>query len=194
MAANAAESSATPAPPPQGSVAPEHQMANMLGLCEAQMDSALQESDLAVDTLIKAFTSLVDTTRSIGVLTENLPPDIKSAVTRDLETQVAEISRQMASAVVAFQFYDKLTQRLGHVRYSLSTLAMFVCNRAQTEQPEQWRRLQTTLRRLYRTAEEREIFQMMMMESDGADVINDADFDPSAQGVATAAAGEVELF
>lgn len=165
----------------------------MLGLFEAQMDSALQESDQAVDTLIKAFTSLVETTRSVGVLTENLPAEIKSAVTRDLETQVGEISKQMASAVIAFQFYDKLTQRLGHVRYSLSTLAAFVSNPAQTEQPEQWRHLQTTLRSLYRTEEEREIFQMMM-SSDDSDVINDDDFDPCAQQAAAAVAGEVELF
>ena len=45
---------------------PEMQMANMLGLCEAQMESALQDSDKAVDALIKAFTSLVDATRSVS--------------------------------------------------------------------------------------------------------------------------------
>ena len=48
---------------------PELQMANMLGLCEAQMESALQESDKAVDALVQAFTCLVDATRSVGALT-----------------------------------------------------------------------------------------------------------------------------
>lgn len=168
-------------------------MANMLGLCEAQMDSALQESDHAVDRLIQAFTSLGDTTRSVRTLTQSLPADLKSTVTRDLETQVAEISKQMAAAVIAFQFYDKLTQRLGHVRYSLSALALFVCNRKQTEQPEQWHRLHATLRRLYRTDEEREIFQVMM-ESDGSDVVNEASFDPAADAGSEARTGEIELF
>lgn len=192
MTASTAEVSATTAQSMHAGTAPEHQVANMLGLCEAQMDSALRESDQAVDTLIKAFTSLVDTTRNVGALTQNLPANVRSTVTRDLETQVAEVSRQMASAVIAFQFYDKLTQRLGHVRYSLSALAQFVCNRAQTEQPEQWHHLHATLRRLYRTQEEREIFQMMM-ECDAAAVINDADFDSSADA-AEAKAGEIELF
>lgn len=157
------------------------------------MDSALQESDRAVDRLIQAFTSLGDTTRSVGALTQSLPAELKSTVTRDLEAQVAEISKQMASAVIAFQFYDKLTQRLGHVRYSLSALALFVCNRQQTEQPEQWQRLHATLRRLYRTDEEREIFQMMM-ECDSTDVINEASFDPSADTGCEAKTGEIELF
>ena len=129
MTASAAEASAPSSTPMHGDLLAEHRISHMLGLCEAQMDSALQESDQAVDTLIRAFTSLVDTTRSVGTLTQNLPADVKSSVTRDLETQVTAISRQMASAVIAFQFYDKLTQRLGHVRYSLSALAEFVCDR-----------------------------------------------------------------
>lgn len=197
MTASAAESSATAVQPLYGDAAPERQperqMANMLGLCEAQMDSALQESDRAVDRLIQAFTSLGDATRSVGALTQSLPADLKSTVTRDLEAQVAEISKQMAAAVIAFQFYDKLTQRLGHVRYSLSALAQFVCNRKQTEQPEQWQRLHATLRRLYRTDEEREIFQLMM-ECDSPEVINEASFDPSADPGCEAKTGEIELF
>jgi uncharacterized protein with gpF-like domain len=141
---------------------PEQQIAHMLGLCEAQMESALADSDKAVDALIKAFTGLADTTRSMGAAAEQLPEAQRDAATSQVNRQVDAISEQMAAAVVALQFYDKLTQRLGHVRYSLSTLAMFVCDRTQTNQREQWQRLFSTLRRLYRTEEEREIFQLMV--------------------------------
>lgn len=167
---------------------PELQMANMLGLCEAQMESALQESDKAVDTLIQVFTTLVDATRSVSALTENLPTELKGSLGTDLESKLATISKQMGAAVMAFQFYDKLTQRLGHVRYSLSTLALFVCDRNQTAQPEQWKRLLNTMRRLYKTEEERQIFQMIM---DGI-----ASDNPTTVPVAVeeAKAGEVELF
>lgn len=168
---------------------PELQMANMLGLCEAQMDSALQESDKAVDALIKAFTCLVDATRSISSLTENLPPEVKDTLTGNLDEQVSTITKQMGAAVMAFQFYDKLTQRLGHVRYSLSTLALFVCDRTQAAQPDQWKRLLNTLRRLYRTEEERQIFQMIM---DG--IAKEAEASQSAAPPEESKAGEVELF
>jgi hypothetical protein len=167
---------------------PEMQMANMLGLCEAQMESALQESDRAVDDLIKAFTCLVDTTRSVGALTENLPTEVRETVAGDIEQQIAAISKQMGAAVMAFQFYDKLTQRLGHVRYSLSTLALFVCDRSQATQPEQWKRLLNTLRRLYRTEEERQIFQMIM------DGIASETVQVPQLPIGEAKAGEVELF
>jgi hypothetical protein len=168
---------------------PEMQMANMLGLCEAQMESALQDSDKAVDALIKAFTCMVDATRNLSALTENLPEELKQKMSTDIDGQVAEISKQMGAAVMAFQFYDKLTQRLGHVRYSLSTLALFVCDRTQSNQPEQWKRLLNTLRRLYRTEEERQIFQMIM---DG--IANDVSPAIALPAVDETKAGEVELF
>jgi hypothetical protein len=167
---------------------PEMQMANMLGLCEAQMESALQESDKAVDALIKAFTCLVDATRSVSTLTESLPQEIKETLASDIDDRFAAISKQMGAAVMAFQFYDKLTQRLGHVRYSLSTLALFVCDRTQSTQPDQWKRLLNTLRRLYRTEEERQIFQMIM---DG--IANDSS-QLAPPVVEETPAGEVELF
>ena len=90
---------------------------------------------------------------------------------------------------MAFQFYDKLTQRLGHVRYSLSTLALFVCDRTKSTQPEQWKRLLNTLRRLYRTEEELQIFQTIM---DG--IGDEAEEPPRPQAQDEAKAGEVELF
>lgn len=171
---------------------PERQLALMLGLCEAQMDSAMQESDQAVDTLIQAFTDLVDTARNVGTLTDALPPAVKSQLAPDLEGQLAVFSRQMASAVVAFQFYDKLSQRMGHVRYSLSALAMFACNQTQMQQPEQWTRLHSTLRRLYRTQEEREVFQVVM-DSDGSGFAHGSP-PPSVMAGERSKAGEIELF
>jgi hypothetical protein len=171
------------------SFTPELQMANMLGLCEAQMQSALHDSDQAVDALIQAFTCLVDTARTVNAMTEQLPPEIKATIGSGLSEQVETISKQMASAVIAFQFYDKLTQRLGHVRYSLSTLALFVCDRSQSASPDQWRRLLNALRRLYRTEEERQIFQTIM---DGI-ASEETPFDPNASSQ-NAKVGEIELF
>jgi len=171
---------------------PELQIANMLGLCEAQMESALQDSDKAVDALVQAFTCLVDTSRSVKSLTEQLPAEYRESVSAGLNQQVEAITKQMASAVIAFQFYDKLTQRLGHVRYSLSTLSLFVCDRTQTANPDQWRRLMNTLRRLYRTEEERQIFQSMMDGMADEPTVKVAAL--KEETVAGAQVGEIELF
>lgn len=39
---------------------PERQIAHMLALCEAQMESALAESDVAVDSLVQSFSGLIE--------------------------------------------------------------------------------------------------------------------------------------
>ncbi|MGH8176536.1 MAG: hypothetical protein ACREV5_09770 [Steroidobacter sp.] len=186
MLANTAEDPIVEIPAPAADWTPEQQIAHMLDLCEAQIEAALSESDLAVDALIKSFADLVETTRA-GVLANNAPAP-KDAGANDADT----ISKQMASAVVAFQFYDKLTQRLGHVRYSLSTLALFVCDRSQTSQRDQWKRLFSTLRRLYRTEEERQIFQLMVEGVSAEDARSQAQ--QTTQSLRRGPTGEIELF
>jgi hypothetical protein len=178
-------------PPGQGGDwSPEQQTAQMLDLCEAQMEAALQESDVAVDALVKAFTSMVDTARGVSDLASSLPPSDEQRALADVGLHCQEMTKQMAAAVVAFQFYDKLTQRLGHVRYSLSTLALFVCDRSQTAQRDQWKKLFTALRRLYRTEEERAIFQLIA----GGMSADDARMKVQQKKPAETHVGEIELF
>jgi hypothetical protein len=106
---------------------------------------------------------------------------------QELSERCGNLTEQINSAIVAFQFYDKLTQRLDHVRNSLTTLALFVCDRDKSQHMDQWRKLRTSLRRLYRTAEERKIF-----ESIAGSVLED---DPeSTAGQIYAAASSIELF
>jgi hypothetical protein len=169
---------------------PQQQIAQMLELCEAQMESALSESDVAVETLVKSFAGLIDAGQVLGALGEQLPAQSPGA--EDLKQKLEAIKKQTAAAVVAFQFYDKLTQRLGHVRYSLSALALFVCDGEKSNEREQWRRLFSTLRRLYRTEEERQIFKMMV-EGATAEEARER-IQQSTQTLRTASTGEIEIF
>jgi hypothetical protein len=162
---------------------PEQQIARMLLLCEAQMESALSESDVAVDELIKSFTGLIEAGQALGTLGDD---------SSDLARQLDALRKQTAAAVVAFQFYDKLTQRLGHVRYSLSALAMFVCDRAKSSERDQWRRLFSTLRRLYRTEEERQLFKLMV-EGASAEEAREH-IQQSTLTLRASQTGEIELF
>src|SRR5690606_20320073 len=69
----------------------ERQGAQMLELCEAQMESALTEADRAVDSLVKAFTTLADTASSIGALAKQSAADGQLP---DLQRQAAAIREQ----------------------------------------------------------------------------------------------------
>jgi hypothetical protein len=165
---------------------PEQQIARMLLLCEAQMESALSESDVAMDELIKSFKGLIEAGQALGTQHE------AKGETSDLAQQLDALRKQTAAAVVAFQFYDKLTQRLGHVRYSMSALAMFVCDREKAHERDQWRRLFSTLRRLYRTEDERELFKLMV-EGASAEEAREH-IQQSTLTLRAAPTGEIEIF
>jgi hypothetical protein len=140
---------------------PQQQTARMLALCEAQMEAATHDSDTAVDTLISSFSDLMTLVRELSAESNMNHSDtqtIKFASEEEMKQRYLKLMRQVNNAIVAFQFYDKLSQRLGHVRYSLSTLALFICDRMNSQKPEHWEKLLGTLSRLYRTAEERAIF------------------------------------
>jgi hypothetical protein len=184
----AADNALAEMPPAAQEWTPEQQIAHMLDLCEAQIEAALSESDMAVEALIKSFTALAEATRALQAGSQETPGETPAIPNE----QVEAVSRQMASAVIAFQFYDKLTQRLGHVRYSLSTLALFVCDRSQASQREQWRKLFTTLRRLYRTEEERQIFQLMVEGASAEAARSQAQ--QTTQSLRRGPTGDVELF
>jgi len=145
---------------------PERETALLLDLCEAQLEAAVRDSDQSVDSLVRAFTDLADASRSITELAKQLTVQQSStANATELNHCAQDISQLINNAVVAFQFYDKLAQRLGHVRHSLTTLALFVCDRTQAQQRGHWEKLLTSLRRLYRTQEERAVFDLV---SEGA--------------------------
>jgi hypothetical protein len=167
---------------------PEQQVARLLSLCEAQMESALSESDVAVEALVKSFSGLIEAGQALGSISDKTP---QTGAT-DLAAQLEALKKQTAAAVVAFQFYDKLTQRLGHVRYSLSALAMFVCDRAKAGEREQWRRMFATLRRLYRTEEERQLFRLMV-EGASAEEAREH-IQQSTLTLRAATTGEIEIF
>ena len=167
---------------------PEQQIARLLSLCEAQMESALSESDVAVQELVKSFAGLIEAGQALGSMSEKAP----QAGGTDMAAQLDALKKQTAAAIVAFQFYDKLTQRLGHVRYSLSALAMFVCDRAKSGERDQWRRMFATLRRLYRTEEERQLFRMMV-EGASAEEAREH-IQQSTLTLRAAPTGEIEIF
>jgi hypothetical protein len=169
---------------------PEGEMARMLDLCEAQMDAAMRDSDQAVDALVKVFTELVVMARNVSEISKGLSVTGKhQSLAKDLEHRSAAITQQIGQAIVAFQFYDKLTQRMGHVRYSLSTLALFICNETRSS-PEHWNKLLNTLKRLYRTEEERAIFDAI---TEGKPLPPSPQEKPQGS-VQPEAAGHIELF
>jgi len=103
----------------------------MLNLAVAQIEMSMKDGDQSVNTLIDSFTTMSGSIQVIELAANDLPDDSQDkgylSRIRDVITSNSEmVSLKMQEAIVAFQFYDKLTQRLSHVSSSLSALAVLV--------------------------------------------------------------------
>ncbi len=162
----------------------------MLKLAAAQVEFSLKDGDRSVDVLTDSFTSMADEVRAIelglGRLSDSY--QISADDQMDVDRHCQEVSRKMQQAIIAFQFYDTLVQRLDHVVSSLSELGELVSEPARLYSPEEWRALQETIRSRYNMEKERELFDAILSGDNMEDVIR------RMQKVALQPRDDVELF
>ncbi len=131
----------------------------MMELAVAQIETAMKDSDGSVGVLADSFTSMMDSIRQINDEVRDLPEDDKTAGPhRTIGRHCEEVISRMQSVIVAFQFYDKLTQRLNHVSRSIDGLADLIGSPVRLYNPEEWRKLQEQVRSKYSMEEERVMF------------------------------------
>ena len=144
----------------------------MLELAAAQIEAAMRESNGSVDVLTASFTNMAETLRSItGALGARQADAADTDTHAQLLSAAGEVSGMVNQAVVAFQFYDKLAQRLSHVAHSLGDLSGLVSDQARIYRPQEWVELQGRIRAKYTTSEEREMFEAVMSGTPVAEAI-----------------------
>ena len=143
----------------------------MLNLAVAQIDISLCEGDDSVQTLSESFTLMFESINKIKQGSKSISEDKKMDIVLNMiEIEGNLVSSKIETSIVAFQFYDKLSQRLTHVRHALEDLADLVDDRARLYNPAEWKALQMKIRGRYSMQEEQDMFDMLLA---GAS-INDA--------------------
>ena len=144
---------------------PSAEAARFLDLAAAQVEVALREGEADVNALTAAFAE-------IGAATGELQDVVSSALV-DPATARLEITRQcdliqqkLGRAVVAFQFFDRLNQRLQHVQDALQRISGLVDGRAEAAAPgedrDAWERLREHIRSTYSMEHERLMFDLLI--------------------------------
>lgn len=135
----------------------------MLELAAVQIESAMKDSDASVEVLTDSFTSMASYMRTISDTVLTLPDDGAVGVAKQNLSGVSEhVSGMVHQAIIAFQFYDKLVQRLAHVGISLGDLSDLVADSRRLFNPNEWCSLQTKIRTKYTTREEIAMFEAVM--------------------------------
>jgi hypothetical protein len=135
----------------------------MLNLGIAQLEMAMRDSNGSVDVLTHAFTGMFGNMMGLVEMVETLP---ESPVKQSVQELGATVSNQMQQAIVAFQFYDRLSQRLGHVGRSLEDLTNIVSDPARLYNPGAWHELQQKIRSKYTMEDEKIMFDTLLATGD----------------------------
>lgn len=162
----------------------------MLKLAAIQVEFSLKDGDSSVNALTDSFTHMAGGLKKIELNAKALQETYRIAEKdgRPIDEQCQQISEKVQMAIIAFQFYDKLVQRLDHVVNSLTDLAELVSDPERLYQPNEWCGLQEKIRSRYTMARERELFDAILAGEDINGVVD------RMHGVATGEYDDVELF
>ena len=131
----------------------------MLNAAVAQLENALRCGDESVNTLANSFTSMVGNVEVVHAAATELPD---SQETQIINEHCQAVSEKMRAAIVAFQFYDKLTQRLTHLSNSLADLAQLVADPSKLYNPYAWHGLQEKIKSKYTVESDRAMFDAIL--------------------------------
>ncbi len=136
-----------------------------LELGAAQLDAAIRESDTRVEQLASTISSLTTAACELGARARQLAAQGEATPAAPLHADIQRLAQAIQghaqAAITALQFYDKLIQRLTHVRDGLVIPADSTAGGAHARQPS-WSKLLEQVRARYSTVEERVLFDFMM--------------------------------
>ncbi len=131
----------------------------MLNLALSQVERSMTEGDESINALTKLFTSIVGKVQVINMASETLSESReKTAIQDNCNSTVQKVNE----VIEAFQFYDKLSQRLSHVCLSLSALAELISIPHRLYAPYEWKGLQEMIMSQYYINSDRQMFDAIL--------------------------------
>ena len=132
----------------------------MLNLAVAQISFSMTQGDDSVNALSRAFTEILNIMTSVAQHAEGIQDS--DPIKSQIQEEFAKVEHQMREIVIAFQFYDKLSQRLSHVSNSLGSLAEIIGDDKQLYSSDSWVALQSYIRSKYTMQEEVDMFDAIL--------------------------------
>lgn len=131
----------------------------MLNLAVAQISGAMKDGDDSVNVLTDSFTGMMDHIQVMEEAADRLMPGAEQSTIKE---NCQQVGGQMQEAVVAFQFYDKLSQRLNHLSNSLASFAELMASPALMHDPDAWHLLQEEIKSRYTIETDKAMFDAIL--------------------------------
>lgn len=162
----------------------------MLNLATARIEFTMRDGDESVGTLTDSFTTMAGHVAALrGTLEQILAETrVDDKLREDSMKHCEYIGGKMKQVIVAFQFYDKLVQRLAHISKSMSALAALVGDPKRLYSPHEWRGLQEKIRSTHSMSDERKILDALIGGASVEDVVRMLQAETRERGL------DVEMF
>jgi len=136
---------------------------NMLYLAICQIEATLKDSNTSVMTLTETFTALANHTSDVSTQVQALKePKELDSFKQDISKTALELQTNIGSSIQAFQFYDRVCQRLDHVTCSLEHVTELLECGERIQQPKEWKKVQDEIKSSYTMEAEHLMFEFIM--------------------------------
>ena len=136
---------------------------NMLCLAVCQIESSVKESNNSVDNLTGSFTELAFHSQAVNAKVQQTK-DISEldSIKADVKATADEMQDNINKAVTAFQFYDRISQRLDHVARHLERVSEIIGDPIEVNSELAWKDIQDKVKNSYTMESERIMFEYIM--------------------------------
>lgn len=136
---------------------------NMLYLAVCQIETTLSDSNSAVNTLTQSFVQLAEHAGAINRQIQEIQHvEDLARFKADMASTTAEMGSNISASVEAFQFYDRICQRLDHIARGLERVSAVMEDSQQLNSPASWGQIQQDIRNSYTMEAERIMFEFIM--------------------------------
>ncbi len=140
-----------------------HETINMLIVAVCQIEATLNDSNGSVDTLTQSFVQLAKHTNEVSDHIQDVSEAVElDKFKKEISDTAQEMTKNINSSIQAFQFYDRICQRLGHISTSLEKVSGVMSNANLLHNPDTWRTIQKDLKNSYTMEAEHIMFEFIM--------------------------------
>ncbi|VUD66279.1 hypothetical protein TDB9533_03548 [Thalassocella blandensis] len=168
---------------------------NMLYLAVCQIESTMTEANTSVDVLTQSFTQLAGHTNDVSSQVQCLTEvEQLQRFKEDIAQTANEIQTNINSSIRAFQFYDRVCQRVDHVARSLEKVSAILEDETEMKKPSAWKGIQEQIKSSYTMEAERIMFEYIMRGGTVKEALEIYNHHFSAESDDPGDKDEIELF
>lgn len=131
----------------------------MLNVAVARIEHAMTEGDDSFTNISQSFVEIVNSAKQVSLSSEELE---SSPIKTKIETDCQDISNRVNDSIIAFQFYDKLSQRMNLVSKTLNSLTDILNDDSKKDKQQEWLELQNTIRSKYTLDSDQQLFDAVL--------------------------------